>query len=182
MKIYTKTGDYGETGLLGGERVPKDDLRIEAIGTLDELNSVLGVAINEIKNDEIIITLRNIQNQLFDVAADLALPISKENEKLIVKRISSDYYENIENEIDYFNSHLTELKNFILPGGTKGSSYLHLARTVCRRAERKIVKLKKSVDIGNNIIIYLNRLSDLFFVLARYENKFNGIPDVVWKA
>jgi cob(I)alamin adenosyltransferase len=182
MKIYTKTGDKGETSLFGGKRVSKDDLRIECNGLIDELNSILGVAVNEIKNSEIVAVLHKIQNQLFDLAADIATPIKQENKNLKIKRIDKEYYEFLEKEIDFFDSQLPELKNFILPGGSKGASSLHLARTFCRRAERKVVTLKKSVDIGNDIIIYLNRLSDLFFVLARYENKFNKIPDVIWKS
>jgi cob(I)alamin adenosyltransferase len=182
MKIYTKTGDKGETSLLGGERIPKDDLRIECNGLIDELNSIIGITLNEIKCTELTLVLHKIQNQLFDLAADLAAPGTIENKKLKIKRIDSRYYEYLEKEIDHFDSKLPELKNFILPGGSKGASYLHVARTFCRSAERKIVTLKKSVDIGGNIIIYLNRLSDLFFVIARYENKFNNIPDEIWKS
>jgi cob(I)alamin adenosyltransferase len=182
MKIYTKTGDNGETSLFGGDRVSKDDLRIECIGLIDELNSVLGIAVNEIKSDDINRILNVIQNQLFDLAADIAAPQSSENKNFKIKRIESSYFNYLENEIDKFDSQLPVLKNFILPGGSKGASYLHIARTFCRRAERKTVTLKKSVDISDDIIIYLNRLSDLFFVLARFENKINDIPDVIWKS
>ena len=182
MKIYTKTGDKGETSLLGGKRVPKDDLRIECNGLIDELNSVVGIAINETVSKEVIAVMQTIQNQLFDLAADIAATGMQENKKLKVKKIDRLYYEYLEKEIDKFDIQLQELKNFILPGGSKGASYIHLARTLCRRAERKIVSLKKSVDINSDILIYLNRLSDLFFVLARYENKFNNIPDIIWKS
>ncbi|MCX6149426.1 MAG: cob(I)yrinic acid a,c-diamide adenosyltransferase [Ignavibacteriales bacterium] len=181
MKIYTKTGDRGETSLIGGKRVTKDNLRIDAYGTIDELNSALGIAIIEIKNEALIKLLQKIQNQLFVVGSDLATPKSETSEKLNIAKITIDYYEGIEKEIDFFSTQLPELKNFILPGGSKGASYLHLVRTICRRAERIVVALSKSVDIGENIIIYLNRLSDLFFVLARYENKVLNIPDIIWK-
>ena len=182
MKIYTKSGDKGETSLFGSGRVSKDDIRIECNGLIDELNSILGLALNEIKNNEIVAVINKVQNQLFDLAADLATPRKQGKKKLNIKRINKEYYEYLEKEIDFFDSQLPELKNFILPGGSKGASCLHLARTFCRRAERKVVALKNSVDIGSDIIIYLNRLSDLFFVLARYENKFNNIPDVIWKS
>jgi cob(I)alamin adenosyltransferase len=180
MKIYTKTGDEGETSLFGGKRVGKDHLRIEAYGTVDELNSVLGIAHCEIKNDDIKQALNLIQHDLFVVGADLASPADSAN-SLNKMRIEEAKVEWVELQIDKFENLLPDLKHFILPGGTKGAAYLHLARTVCRRAERKVFTLGKSIDIGSNILVYLNRLSDLFFVLARYENKFNETPDVKWK-
>ncbi|MGE5457692.1 MAG: cob(I)yrinic acid a,c-diamide adenosyltransferase [Methanococcaceae archaeon] len=181
MKIYTKTGDKGETGLFGGERVPKFHLRIETYGTIDELNSLLGLTICEVQDVEIKTLLEKIQNQLFNLGSDLATPREEKNEKYSIPRISQTEVDNVEEAIDLFTSRLEELRNFILPGGTRGASMLHLARTVCRRAERIVVRLNKSVELGNYIIVYLNRLSDLFFVLARYENSRNGIPDVLWK-
>ncbi len=177
MKIYTKTGDKGETSLFGGQRVWKDDLRIETYGTVDELNSLIGVAVTEIVYEELIEVLQRIQNRLFTVGADLATPIEK---NLHIKRVDNSFIDECEKDIDNFNSKIPELKEFILPGGTKGSAMLHLCRTVCRRAERKVITLSKGVEIGTNIIIYLNRLSDLFFVLARFENFVNGIPDISW--
>jgi cob(I)alamin adenosyltransferase len=181
MKIYTKLGDKGETGLINGSKVSKNDLRIEAYGTIDELNAVLGVAISFIQTPEIKELLQDIQNRLFSVGSDLAAPESLENKKYEYLRIGNSFVETTEKEIDRFEEKLEKLSNFILPGGTQGAAYLHLARTVCRRAERQIVSLMKSVEINQFILVYLNRLSDLFFVLARYENSVNNIPDAVWK-
>jgi cob(I)alamin adenosyltransferase len=180
MKIYTKTGDKGETGLFGGERVSKSNYRIDAYGTIDELNAFIGLAVTEINSGEIRSVLERIQNQLFVVGSDLATPISEKNEKLKIPRTPEEYSLQIEKDIDYFNDQLEELRNFILPGGSKGSAYLHICRTIARRAERKVVALNESVNIGNFIIIFLNRLSDLFFVLSRFENKVSNKPDVIW--
>jgi cob(I)alamin adenosyltransferase len=180
MKIYTKTGDKGETGLFGGERVRKDSLRIETYGTIDELNSFLGLAIIEVADTSIKNILQNIQNQLFTVGADLSTPEIKKNKKLNITRTPEEFYLNAERIIDKYESKLDELKNFILPGGSKGAALLHICRTITRRAEREVVALDNKVKIGNNIIIFLNRLSDLFFVLARYENKVSNIPDIKW--
>ena len=180
MKIYTKTGDKGETGLFGGERVSKDSLRIETYGTIDELNSFLGLAIIEVADTSIKNILQNIQNQLFTVGADLSTPEIDKNKKLNITRTPEEFYLNAEKIIDKYESKLGELKNFILPGGSKGAALLHICRTITRRAEREVVALDNKVKIGNNIIIFLNRLSDLFFVLARYENKVSNIPDIKW--
>lgn len=181
MKIYTKTGDKGETGLFGGERISKDSSRINAYGTIDELNAFIGLAITEVTNEEIKEDLKKIQNELFTVGADLATPDTEKNKKLNIVRTPASFYVEAENMIDHYDSNLDELKNFILPGGSKGSVLLHVCRTICRRAEREVVGLKKSVTIGDNILIFLNRLSDLFFVLSRYENKATSNPDVIWK-
>ena len=179
MKIYTKTGDKGETGLFGGQRVPKNSLRIEAYGTIDELSSFIGLAITEVKSGEVKNLLEKIQNELFAVGSDLATP-NNANEKDKIVRVPQEFYADAEKAIDKFESELQPLKNFILPGGTKSASLLHICRTICRRAERNVVALNDSVKIGDNIIIFLNRLSDLFFVLARYENHLAGIQDVKW--
>lgn len=181
MKIYTKGGDKGETGLLGGERVSKDSLRIEAYGTVDELNSFLGLAVEEVKDTEVKKLLNKIQNLLFILGSDLSAPYNGENENHSSPRISRIHYEEIEKEIDRFDSRLIELRNFILPGGGKSSALLHICRTICRRAERRVVSLNNAVNLGSDIIIFLNRLSDLFFVLARYENKVSGIQDIKWQ-
>jgi cob(I)alamin adenosyltransferase len=181
MKIYTKTGDKGETSLLTGERVPKNSQIIEAYGTIDELNSFIGLAIAEAENKAIKQLLKKIQNQLFLVGADLASPDKKGNKKLEELRIPKEFYLEAEEAIDHFESGLEELKNFILPGGTKLSGLLHLCRTIARRAERKVAALKGDMNVEENIIIFLNRLSDLFFVLARYENKTSGVSDIIWK-
>ncbi len=179
MKIYTKTGDNGTTALFGGDRVFKDDLRINAYGTVDELNSIIGLAISNISNDEIISELRQIQNQLFRLGSDLATPLEKT--KVSIERIDDTLVTGLENKIDFYTGKLPELRNFILPGGSKGASYLHFARTVCRRAEREIVTLKKHVIIGDTILKFINRLSDLLFVIARYENFVTGTPEIEWK-
>lgn len=181
MKIYTKTGDNGDTGLFGGDRVSKDDLRIEAYGTTDELNASLGFAETELKSGEIKILIKKIQNQLFVLGSDLATPLNHNTKSFQLPRISIEDYTFLENQIDYFDAKLEELKSFILPGGSKGAALLHLSRTICRRAERRIVTIQKEEDINPNIIIFVNRLSDLLFVLSRYENLTLNQPDVKWE-
>lgn len=180
MKIYTKTGDRGETGLFGGERVPKDSLRLNAYGTLDELNAFIGLAITEVNCDEIKNVLIDLQNKLFVVGSDLATPENEKNQKLKIIRTPESYISDTEKQIDKFDIQLDELKNFILPGGTKGAALLHICRTISRRAEREIVALKNTVHIRDNILIFINRISDLFFVLSRFENKYSNIPDTKW--
>lgn len=181
MKIYTKTGDKGETSLFGGERVWKDDLRICAYGTVDELNAILGVAITELTNKELKIAVEGIQNDLFTVGSDLASPLDRENKNLVVPRVDVKFINRLEALIDKYNSQLPELKNFILPGGSKGSAILHHARTVCRRAEREVVSLSKNGKINSYVEVYLNRLSDLLFVLARFESFMNNTADIAWQ-
>ena len=180
MKIYTKTGDKGETGLFGGERVSKNNLRLNAYGSIDELNSFLGLAIIEVTSEEIKNVLIDLQNKLFVLGADLATPETEKNAKLKITRLPDLYISEIEQTIDKFEERLDELKNFVLPGGSRGSALLHICRTISRRAEREIVALKNAEYIGDNIIIFLNRLSDLFFVLSRFENKYSNIPDTKW--
>jgi len=180
MKIYTKTGDKGETGLFGGERVSKDSLRISAYGTIDELNSFIGYSITEIKDQSVKDNLIKIQNYLFTIGSDLATPETDMNTKLNIQRTPKSFYIEIEKMIDHYDAQLEELRNFILPGGSRSSALLHICRTVCRRAEREVVALKNSVTIGDNIVIFLNRLSDLFFVLSRFENKVSNHPDTKW--
>jgi cob(I)alamin adenosyltransferase len=181
MKIYTKTGDSGETSLLGGKRVWKNNLRIQTCGTIDELNSIIGLSISEITNLELKEVLRGIQNDLMFVGSDTSFPFENVNIKKSIKRIEEDFTERLESIIDRYDSQLPELKNFILPGGTKGSSLLHYARSVCRRAERNIVELSLNEKINPFIEKYLNRLSDLLFVLARFENYSNGLSDILWQ-
>lgn len=176
MKIYTKTGDKGKTSLFGGERVDKDDIRVECYGTVDELNSIIGLTVSEITNTEVKKTLQQIQNDLFSLGGELATSIKKE----FISPINQKHIEFLENQIDHFEEKLPPLKQFILPGGSKGAALLHLARSVCRRSERLVVKSSKNNVISENIIIYLNRLSDLLFVLARFENDVNQIPDIPW--
>ena len=180
MKIYTKTGDKGETGLFGGERVPKNSLRLNAYGTLDELNAFIGLAITEVKSNEIRDVLIDLQNKLFVMGSDLATPEIEKNIKLNITRTPNSFITDAEKSIDEFELKLDRLKNFILPGGTKGAALLHVCRTIARRAEREIAALKNTVPIGDNILIFINRISDLFFVLSRFENKYSNIPDTKW--
>ena len=181
-KIYTRTGDKGETVLVGGLKVAKHSLRPDAFGEVDELNSIIGIVRTYISKDEqseLNDILERIQNELFDLGADLATPeIRKDSDKVL--RITSSQVKRLENEIDRFNKDLNELKSFVLPGGSKLSSWLHLARTATRRAERKITKLASEEGINNEVIIYINRLSDLLFVMARYCND-NGKADILWQ-
>ena len=180
MKIYTKTGDKGETSLLGGKRVWKDDLRIQAYGSIDELNSIIGVAMADVKNTELREVLQSIQHELFVVGSDLAAPIESDVKKFI-SRVDENFSTRLEKIIDKYDGQLPELKNFILPGGLISAAFLHNARTVCRRAERNVVTLSKSEFVGPEIEKYLNRLSDLLFVLARFENFSNGVKDIFWQ-
>ncbi len=179
MKIYTKTGDRGDTSLFGGQRVPKDALRIEAYGTVDELNSALGLARAENTDAQIDRILEGIQNELFELGADLATPQSVEKGK--VRRMESKDVQGMEKNIDDLQGRLKPLRSFILPGGSPVAARIHFARTICRRAERAAVRLSRNEDIGDTVIIYLNRLSDLLFVLARYANARAGVPEVRWR-
>ena len=181
MKIYTKTGDTGETSLFGGERVQKSVQRLRAYGTIDELNSFIGMAVVETADDGVKEILQKIQNQLFSLGADLATPETKKTKKLNVFRVDKKFHRFAEETIDKYETKLDELKSFILPGGSKSASILHVCRSVCRRAESEIVELSNSEKVNKEIIVYVNRLSDLFFVLSRYENKIAGIPDIKWK-
>ncbi len=179
MKIYTKTGDRGDTSLYSGQRVPKDALRIEAYGTVDELNSALGLVRAEGGDPEIDGILEVIQNELFELGADLATPQSVDRSK--VKRIESKDVQGLEKVLDDLEGHVKPLRSFILPGGTPVAARLHFARTVCRRAERAVVRLSRNEDIGETVTVYLNRLSDLLFVLARYANHRASVPEVKWR-
>ena len=177
MKIYTKRGDKGYTSLFGGSKVEKNNLRIQAYGTVDELNSVIGLGLTHPLSKKGSEILNEIQKQLFVLGADLATPLSK---KTKVQRIKTDEIEQLESWIDTIDSSLPALTSFILPGGSKPGAYLHLARTVCRRAERHTVELKWNENISEETIIYLNRLSDLLFVLARFENQEAGLEETKW--
>ncbi len=180
MKIYTRTGDEGETSLFSGGRVRKDHLRVEAYGTTDELNSVLGLARSETMPDEAQQWLERIQNELFVIGADLATPMDSSPGWL--QRLSTGTIEPLENEIDRMTLELPPLKNFILPGGTRAAATIHLARTVCRRAERLAVSLAADEPVNPAIIIYLNRLSDWLFTLARWVNLRAGEAETRWTA
>ena len=181
MKIYTKTGDTGDTGLFGGGRVAKDHPRVEAYGDVDELNAVLGMArAVELmpRVDEVLVP---IQRDLFAIGALLATPHpEKMREQLAKARIDEDRIAQLERAIDDCDSELEPLKSFIVPGGTPKAAALHVARTVCRRAERNVVRLRHVEDIPQLVVIYLNRLSDLLFVLARVANRRAGAGEVTW--
>lgn len=180
FKIYTKTGDKGTTALFGGTRVSKHSIRIETYGTVDELNATIGIALTENQiPDSVRTTLLQLSSLLFSVGADLATPLHP-TPKYPIPRIEASHSEWLEQFIDQYDTELEPLKNFILPGGTKASAYLHLARTVCRRAERLAVLLAEQEDIGDAIIPFLNRLSDYLFTTARYVNFKNNVQDVQW--
>jgi len=180
MKIYTKTGDAGETGLYGGTRIPKDAPRIEAIGMVDELNACIGNARLDIEDGEIDELLHRIQNELFDLGADLAtLQAHTQSDTL---RISSHFACSLENEIDQYQEELPLMTHFVLPGGSVGGAALHLARTVCRRTERTVVRLTRAESVNPEILRYLNRLSDLLFVLARLVNHHMEQPEPCWES
>lgn len=182
MKIYTKTGDGGDTGLFGGGRVPKSHPRVDAYGTVDELNSFVGLAVVTVLDDDVRAGLDAIQHDLFTLGAILATaPLeagrpTPETPDAPLGRITE-----MENWIDRATAELDELRDFILPGGTRGAALLHVCRTVCRRAERSVVALAAEDSLEDGVLRYLNRLSDLFFVWARLENHRGGEPDVLWQ-
>lgn len=178
MKIYTRMGDSGQTSLLGGVRVRKDDLRIEAYGTVDELNAVIGLVRSEELPKEIDALLANIQNELFELGAELATPESSAHRQ---QRINDRHAADMEEAIDQWEVVLKPLRQFILPGGTPAAAGLHLARTVCRRAERHVVTLRETSPVSEAVLVYLNRLSDLLFVLARATNHEASRDDVPWE-
>ncbi len=181
MKIYTRRGDAGETGLFGGGRVPKDHLRVEAYGTVDELNAALGLAVAEVEEDDVRLRLSRIQRDLFALGAYLAAPGSESGEnRASTPPLPEDRVGEMEDWIDEAMEEAPELNSFILPGGTRGASALHLARTVCRRAERCTVGLARAEAVDGTILTYLNRLSDLLFALARLDNHRAGVPDIPW--
>ena len=183
MKIYTKAGDRGETGLFGGSRVPKDDVRVEAYGTVDELNCALGVARASLGPDsDLDPLLARLQSELFDLGAELATPPERLDSRLgmRVALANDERVTALESEIDRIEESLDPLKSFILPGGTPGAAALHVARAICRRAERRTVALAHVDTVRPEALRYLNRLSDLLFVLARHVNHQAGVPDVPW--
>jgi cob(I)alamin adenosyltransferase len=176
MKIYTKTGDGGETSLFGGARVRKDDSRIEAYGTVDELNSFIGVVRAVWPSSSFDRQLQVIQSDLFDIGAHLASPATSRFAGPDAARVAA-----LEQAIDAMESELAPLTSFILPGGSLAAAHLHVARTVCRRVERLVVALRESDDATTALITYLNRLSDFLFVAARFANHVHGVADVPWQ-
>jgi cob(I)alamin adenosyltransferase len=180
MKIYTKTGDAGETGLFAGPRVRKDDVRIEAYGTVDELNAILGLARCEPLPAEVETTLQRVQSELFSVGAELATP---EPEKHGTALIGDSHATALEQAIDPMESRLPPLRNFILPAGSRGASLIHVARGVCRRAERRVVTLAHAPgsQVSDGLVRYLNRLGDYLFVAARFANLHSGGSETAWQ-
>ena len=181
VRIYTKTGDRGKTSLFGGKRVSKDSIRIEAIGTLDELNASLGLVSSGYHNKKTLPILTSIQNTLFNIGAEIANPLSIGKNTNRIFQFEQDKISELEIIIDQIDLKLKPLSNFILPGGAESASRLQFARSVTRRAERKIIQLSKGSKVNSNIISYLNRLSDLLFVMARNENKEAKIKDQRWE-
>jgi cob(I)alamin adenosyltransferase len=178
-RVYTRTGDDGTTGLGGGQRVPKDSMRIAAFGTVDELNSHIGSALAAGLNDAIAGSLRTIQNELFHLGSDLCV-LEEDKTRMPVPRIEERHVVALESLMDRLTEELPPLENFVLPGGSPGAAALHVARTVCRRAERLVVALSRREAVGAFTVRYLNRLSDALFVMARHENRRRGVPDVLW--
>ncbi|HLH43978.1 MAG TPA: cob(I)yrinic acid a,c-diamide adenosyltransferase [Bryobacteraceae bacterium] len=184
-RIYTKGGDHGETGLAGGQRVPKDDLRIEAYGTVDELNSFLGLAgvtcskSDETRHAKLAAIIRRVQHELFNLGSILAT--RPEDVHPRQARVTDAEVTQLEREIDAMNAELKPLRSFVLPGGTRLNAELHVARTVCRRAERAVVSLARRDEVPPEAVRYLNRLSDALFVWSRWANQLQGVPEVLWE-
>ncbi|MEM6854363.1 MAG: cob(I)yrinic acid a,c-diamide adenosyltransferase [Planctomycetota bacterium] len=189
MKLYTKRGDAGLTDLYGGQRIGKHNLRVEAYGTADELNSVIGLVISTGGPDELLAPLTSIQSRLFEIGADLATPHGELDEEgnetgrsSSVPRVGDEQVTELEQWIDAVCEPVPAMQHFVLPGGTELAARLHVARTVCRRAERLCVALATMESIGDHVIVYLNRLSDLLFAMARRANQLEGVADVPWIA
>ena len=176
-RIYTGGGDAGETSLGDGSRVSKLDLRIRAYGTVDELNSAIGLVLSADCPDEVREVLARVQNELFDLGADLSVPLGREGRL----RVTDGQVEGLEQDCDRFNAELPDLKSFVLPGGGEIAARLHLARTVCRRAEREAVAAAREHELNAAALVYLNRLSDLLFILARFVNVSEGREEPLWK-
>ena len=178
-KVYTRTGDDGTTGLGDGQRVPKTSLRIAAYGTIDELNAQIGVVLAAGAANELVEPLWRIQNELFHAGAELCVP-EADKAKHPGPRVEARHVEALEQLMDRLNAQLPALKNFILPGGSPAAAQLHVARTVCRRAERDVLALAAQEPIGAHVVPYLNRLSDALFVLARFQTKLAGVDEPLW--
>jgi cob(I)alamin adenosyltransferase len=176
-RIYTRGGDAGETSLGDGTRVSKLDPRIAAFGTVDEVNAALGVVLAGDCPDALREVLERVQNELFDLGADLSVPIEREARL----RVTQAQVDALEQDCDRFNAELPELKSFVLPGGTSAAAQLHVARTICRRAEREAIAASGSVDVSPLALVYLNRLSDLLFIFARAANAAEGRDEPLWR-
>ncbi|MBP7691547.1 MAG: cob(I)yrinic acid a,c-diamide adenosyltransferase [Anaerolineales bacterium] len=177
--IYTRKGDDGTTALGGGQRVAKDALRVQAYGTVDELNSALGLALAHGLSPRLAQALPPVQNELFHLGSDLCF---REEDKLrfVIPQVEERHTQALEALIDELNAVVGPLQNFILPGGSVGAAHLHVARTICRRAEREVTALTREEPVGPFVLQYLNRLSDALFVMARYENHARGVPEPLW--
>jgi cob(I)alamin adenosyltransferase len=182
VRIYTKTGDAGETSLFGGERVKKDHDRLDAYGTLDELNAFLGWYLSRTKHDDLASLVRGIQPVLFDIGARLATPAAAAKARASLPVVPADSVTALEAAVDGLDAELEPLTAFILPGGAEASALLHVARAVCRRAERRIIRATASDPLDPPALAYLNRLSDLLFVMARVENRRAGGAETTWPA
>lgn len=180
-RIYTRTGDSGETGLFGGGRVPKDNVRVEAYGAVDELNAVVGVAIAELTDDVTAGRLKRVQSDLFTLGAHLATPRAESRAASHLPPLPDDRLAEMEQWIDECDEELPPLRVFILPGGGAAAAALHHARTVCRRAERRVVTLAREQEVPGSVVVYLNRLSDLLFAFARLITHRTGMPDERWE-
>jgi cob(I)alamin adenosyltransferase len=180
-KIYTRQGDEGLTSLSGGQRVPKNSLRVSAYGTVDELNSAIGVALAFGLSERLAAVLPVIQNELFHLGSDLSF-LEEDKARYPIPQIEPRHISQLEALIDEMTAVVGPLQNFILPGGAPGAALLHVARTVCRRAERDVITLSQQEGIGAYTIQYLNRLSDALFVMARYENHSRGVAEPLWNS
>ncbi|MFN7961766.1 MAG: cob(I)yrinic acid a,c-diamide adenosyltransferase [Thermoanaerobaculia bacterium] len=180
-KVYTRTGDQGTTGLGGGQRVAKDSLRIETYGTVDELSSAIGAALALGLDSRLAAPLERVQNELFNLGSDLCI-LEEDKAGMPVPVVEERHVTGLENLMDELSTALAPLENFLLPGGTPGAALLHLARTICRRAERSLVALARVETVGPWTLPYLNRLSDALFVMARYENLARGKADILWNS
>jgi cob(I)alamin adenosyltransferase len=178
-RVYTRAGDDGSTALGGGQRVPKDSLRIEAYGTVDELNSVIGVAVAAGLHESMRERFFVIQQVLFNLGSDLAI-LEEDKQRFAVPQVEARHVDDLERWMDEWNEDLEPLRSFVLPGGDLATAQLHVARTVCRRAERCAIALSRAEPMGKHVIPYLNRLSDLLFVASRYQAKLNGKGDILW--
>lgn len=182
-RVYTRTGDDGQTGLFGGPRVSKDDPRLEAYGTVDELNSTIGVASAFLDHEDLKGWLQIVQSDLFDIGGELAAPGLEERIRKgqpVGPRVTDEDVAKLEGWIDRMDEELEPLTRFILPGGTAASGHLHVARTVCRRAERRVLSLAREAEVASTVVRYLNRLSDCLFTMARVVNARAGVPEPEW--
>lgn len=180
-KLYTRQGDRGETSLFGGERVPKDHLRVEAYGQLDHLSATLGLLVVSLADDEIAAELRQAQNDLFDLGAELATPPDSRLQHKLPQLIGEADWRRLERLLDAYDAQVPPLRTFVLPGGHETAARAHLARTTCRTAERAVVRLAHEEEVRADVLTYLNRLSDFLFVCARLLNHRAGVDEVTWK-